>query len=151
MKKILTAPQIRAADAYTIAHEPISSLNLMERASRAFTNWFTTNFSRIHPVKVVCGTGNNGGDGMAIARLLADHGYKVLPMVVGDVDKGSEDFKANFNRYRAEADVLYLGEGIPLPTISTQDVLIDALFGSGLSRPLVGYHARLIRYLNNGP
>lgn len=67
MLKILSTPQIKELDNYTIANEPIASIDLMERACRAFTSWFTEHFDETHRTGVVCGTGNNGGDGLGIA------------------------------------------------------------------------------------
>ena len=65
--KILSAEQIRKADQFTIENEPIRSIDLMERASKAFVTWFENNFDRKRKVFVFCGTGNNGGDGLAIS------------------------------------------------------------------------------------
>jgi NAD(P)H-hydrate repair Nnr-like enzyme with NAD(P)H-hydrate epimerase domain len=71
MLPLLVSKQIREADAYTIAHEPISSIDLMERASKAFVGWFINHFQdKKQTIAVYCGTGNNGGDGLAIARIL---------------------------------------------------------------------------------
>ncbi|MEO6850698.1 MAG: NAD(P)H-hydrate epimerase, partial [Mucilaginibacter sp.] len=77
MLPLLTSPQIREADAYTIAHEPIASIDLMERAAKAFVGWFINHFpDKKQSIAVYCGTGNNGGDGLAIARILNRHGYQ---------------------------------------------------------------------------
>ncbi len=77
MLPLLIAPQIREADAHTIANEPISSVDLMERASKAFVGWFINHFpDKKTVIAVYCGTGNNGGDGLAIARLLS---WLVIP------------------------------------------------------------------------
>ena len=82
MLPLLTSSQIREADAYTIANEPISSINLMERASKAFVGWFINHFpDKKQPISVYCGTGNNGGDGLAIARMLNDLHYKTITVV----------------------------------------------------------------------
>ena len=67
--KIASAAQIRALDKATIEKEPITSYDLMERASKTFCDWFADNFSEDLPVWIFCGTGNNGGDGLAIARI----------------------------------------------------------------------------------
>ena len=75
--KIFTTQQIRSLDADTIANEPITSIDLMERASVAFVKWFTSHFDSEHSVRIFVGLGNNGGDGLAIARLLAEEKYKV--------------------------------------------------------------------------
>jgi NAD(P)H-hydrate repair Nnr-like enzyme with NAD(P)H-hydrate epimerase domain len=79
MLPLLLSDQIRQADAFTIANEPIASIDLMERASKAFVGWFINHFpDKNQAISFYCGTGNNGGDGLAIARLLKDHQYKNL-------------------------------------------------------------------------
>ena len=93
--KILTAEQIRAADNYTITHEPVSSIDLMERVAEACTGWITEHFSKETAFAVVCGMGNNGGDGLAIARQLLAKGYKVETFVISFFSKASEDFSVN--------------------------------------------------------
>jgi NAD(P)H-hydrate repair Nnr-like enzyme with NAD(P)H-hydrate epimerase domain len=75
--KILTAAQIREADAFTIERENLGPAELMERAAMAFANWFDANCNREKEVAVFCGPGNNGGDGLAIARLLFDNDFLV--------------------------------------------------------------------------
>lgn len=80
--KILTADQTKAADDFTIKNEPISSLNLMERASSNCTSWIIDNYATDVPVIVFCGIGNNGGDGLVIARLLKKKGFNVVVYVV---------------------------------------------------------------------
>src|SRR6187551_1822389 len=82
MPKILSAQQIKDLDAYTIQHEPIASIDLMERACRAFESWFIGRFDFTYRVGIVCGTGNNGGDGLGIARLLRESGYAVQVWIV---------------------------------------------------------------------
>src|ERR1700748_2155759 len=100
MLPLLTSPQIREADAYTIAHERISSIDLMERAAKAFVGWFVNHFpDKKQAVSVYCGTGNNGGDGLAIARMLHAHHYKAVSVkIIRFSDKASEDFNTNLKR-----------------------------------------------------
>jgi len=98
MNKIFSAQQIKALDAYTILNEPIASIELMERACREFVIWFTEKFNALHKVGVVCGTGNNGGDGLGIARMLSDWGYPVNVWIVKGGVPESEDFKINLHR-----------------------------------------------------
>src|ERR1700742_4131862 len=102
MLALLTSPQIREADAYTIANEPISSVDLMERASKAFVGWFVNHFpDKNKAISVYCGTGNNGGDGVAIARILNGHGYKAINVKVARFsDKASDDFNTNLKRLK---------------------------------------------------
>src|SRR5690606_1277582 len=95
--RILNMKQMRALDAYTIQHEPISSIDLMERASRAFVDWFTLRVGSSKRVGVVCGTGNNGGDGLAIARMLQEWGYAVRVWIVPG-SRRSDDFLTNLGR-----------------------------------------------------
>jgi NAD(P)H-hydrate epimerase len=78
--KIFSAAQIREWDAYTIAHEPITSIDLMERAATMCFDWITNHFKNESEYLVFCGTGNNGGDGLAIARMLLHAGKLVTSM-----------------------------------------------------------------------
>src|SRR5215207_6649451 len=92
---ILTADQIRSWDEYTIRHEPISSIDLMERAAAQCVQWLE-NHQYIHRhFSVLCGKGNNGGDGLAIARMLSDKGCEVGVHILEFGHKGTEDFQHN--------------------------------------------------------
>lgn len=151
MLPLLIAEQIRQADAHTIAHEPVASIDLMERASRAFVGWFANRFpDKNEPITFYCGTGNNGGDGLAIARILCDHHYNKLHVVVARFsDKASDDFNRNFERLKQTCVTiteLSKGDGIP---IDSSPVIIDALLGSGLNKPLSGDYERLVNYIND--
>jgi hydroxyethylthiazole kinase-like uncharacterized protein yjeF len=151
MLPLLTAAQIREADAFTIAHEPISSINLMERASNAFVNCFITRFpNKMESISVYCGTGNNGGDGLAIARLLHEHGYEKIDVkVVRFSDHETADFSENLKRLAAmPVQLSYLTPDVPIPTESAA-LLIDGMLGSGLNKPLTGKYKELVNYLNN--
>jgi ADP-dependent NAD(P)H-hydrate dehydratase / NAD(P)H-hydrate epimerase len=149
MLKILTSPQTKQLDQYTIEHEPIASIDLMERACRAFTDWFVQHYRQNKKIGIVCGTGNNGGDGLGIARLLVEAHYNVRVWIVRGEVKESPDFKINFER--AKISRVNLAE-ISLPSdrglFGGRDILIDALFGSGLSRPVEGIYAQVIRCFN---
>ena len=123
--KILSIGQTRQADQYTIAHEPISSVDLMERAATQVFEWLKPRLNKDHKVKIFCGNGNNGGDGLVVARLLANEGFTSEVFMVRDL--------------RSEAD---------FPSFADHEVIIDALFGSGLNRPIEGLAAELIEYLN---
>ena len=96
--KILSVDQIRKLDAFTIENEPIASIDLMERASMAFVEWFVDRYDTDEKIAVFCGTGNNGGDGLAISRLLLTKGYNVEVFIIGNSENGSEDFKINLKR-----------------------------------------------------
>ncbi|GAB2551470.1 NAD(P)H-hydrate dehydratase [Rufibacter soli] len=146
--KILTAAQTRDADAYTIAHEPISSLDLMERAAGALVEWLEKRYSPDKPFYVFCGPGNNGGDGLAAARLLHQDGYDVQVFLVGSGQKTSPDFDQNLQRLPQEITVAHLQTTAGLSDVSPLGILLDGLFGSGLSRPLQGVYAEMVDYIN---
>ncbi|MGH2644304.1 MAG: NAD(P)H-hydrate epimerase, partial [Chitinophagaceae bacterium] len=93
--KIFNAKQIREGDAYTIAHEPITSIDLMERASHGCVNWIKGRFEDTIPFYIFCGTGNNGGDGLAIARLLGEAGYQKHTFIVFSSEHFSIDCETN--------------------------------------------------------
>ena len=150
MQKILTPEQIQKADAYTIKNEPISSLDLMERASENCFNWINNRLQgNPLPIKVFCGIGNNGGDGLVISRLLHNHGYNVKTYIVNFSKNRSDDFLANYEKLKeygfwpkminSEAD---------LPTISENDMVIDAIFGIGLNRSPQGIAKETIKHIN---
>jgi NAD(P)H-hydrate epimerase len=140
--EILNATQIRAWDAYTIDTEPVASIDLMERACHAFVSWFVSRFDQNEKIGVVCGTGNNGGDGLGIARLLADRKFSVRLFIV-DSKNQSADFKKNHERLPKEIIVPRLED-----VLSSSTILIDAIFGSGLTRPVEGAYADAIRKIN---
>src|SRR5438876_551756 len=96
--KLLTAQQIREADAFTIKNEPIASGDLMERAAKICVDHITKNFIGHHHFSIVCGLGNNGGDGLAIARMLYERGNSIDVFIVRYADKCSPDFLENEKR-----------------------------------------------------
>ncbi|MFZ9045019.1 MAG: NAD(P)H-hydrate dehydratase [Cyclobacteriaceae bacterium] len=146
MIPILSAQQIRAADQHTIQHEPIPSVELMERASVAFVKELLKRVTIQGSVYIFCGVGNNGGDGLAIARLLKARKIVVYTYAIGSLEKASLDFTTNYRRI--EDQVEWLESSSDLPKMGSQDLIIDALFGSGLSRPLEGLVREVIHQLN---
>jgi ADP-dependent NAD(P)H-hydrate dehydratase / NAD(P)H-hydrate epimerase len=152
--KLLTTNQIRAWDAYTIEHEPITSCDLMERAASVFTDWFSALYDADKTVHIFCGTGNNGGDGLAIARLLHQRFYNVKVSICRISSSESDDFKTTLARLPLRSEILslhlggYVNEGDALPKIEKGAIIIDAILGSGLSRPVTGYWADFFEYLN---
>ena len=150
MKNIITSTQIRDTDRYTIETEPIASIDLMERAALAFVSLFT----QLHPdrntsILVCCGTGNNGGDGLAIARLLQERGYDAIAVWVARfADHESDDFATNLTRlHQTPIPITEFFPADRLPDIH-QSVVIDALLGSGLNKPLADDWLRLARHIN---
>jgi ADP-dependent NAD(P)H-hydrate dehydratase / NAD(P)H-hydrate epimerase len=148
MLKIPSVDQIKELDALTIQREPIASIDLMERASRAFTGWFVQRFDNTKKIGVICGTGNNGGDGLAIARLLKDWNYDVSVWIVRGPAKETDDFRTNKQRLADELPVTEIASDVNQELFAGRDVLIDALFGTGLSRPVDGIYALVINSIN---
>lgn len=148
MVKILSAEQIKALDKATIENEPVSSIDLMERASREFVTWFTEKFNALKKVGVICGTGNNGGDGLAIARMLKDWGYPVKAWIVRGSVKETDDFRRNAERAENLVELHEITSEADRNLFQDRDVLIDAVFGYGLSRPAEGIYAQVINCMN---
>jgi len=149
--KILSAEQTQKLDAYTIAHKPIPSIELMEQASIAFVSWFQQKFPDTdRHIAIFCGPGNNGGDGLAVARLLHRKFYKVHVFRCLISDQLSDDNATNLKRLPGwkAVDRSEIQEGDPLPDLFDADIILDALFGSGLNRPVEGYWASLLEHLN---
>ncbi len=150
--KILKAEQIRAWDQATITAAGTGSLALMEQAARACTDWLVTHYSADTPFIIVCGTGNNGGDGLAIARQLVSKGYSALAFLLKHTDVLSLDCRSNLEALeKVGGTVQRLTEGDFITSLPEEVVLIDAIFGTGLNRPLEGFVASFIRQLNTLP
>lgn len=149
--KILTVDKIREADAYTIQNEPINSINLMERAGTNCYRWIADRLQKDQKVMIYAGVGNNAGDGLVIARLLADEGYDVELVMLKFSSKFSDDFSENLQRLKSQQKVKIKEaedkDGIPVP--GHEDLVVDALFGSGLDRPVKGLPAEAIRIIND--
>jgi ADP-dependent NAD(P)H-hydrate dehydratase / NAD(P)H-hydrate epimerase len=148
--KILNASQIRKIDASTIANEPIASIDLMERAAKKCYEWIRRNLKKQKTVKVFCGMGNNGGDGLVIARMLAGTGYRVHVYKVLHSDRSSEDFAINEKRLQGVKNLHLelLADGDEMPVIGSDNLVVDALLGSGLTRPLDGLLAKVVMHIN---
>ena len=147
--KILSAEQTRQADATTLERSRISSLDLMERASQGFVYCFIETFpTKQRPVCVFCGPGNNGGDGLAVARLLADRSYQVQVWVVTGGGNVSPDHAANRQRWPGEPPIGTIASAEDIPALPEHAIVIDGLFGSGLSRPAEGVFADVIAAIN---
>lgn len=134
--KILNAEQIKELDAFTIQHEPIASIDLMERAATACVNRLVELIPPEKKIMVFCGMGNNGGDGLAIARLLLEHNYSVSAFVIRNKDSFSTDAQQNYSRLKekfpgALADITSPDQ---LPEPDGSAVAIDALFGTGINK-----------------
>lgn len=152
--KIFTSAQIHELDNYTIEHEPISGLNLMERAAKALTQAITGLYAPSVPVVVFAGPGNNGGDALAVARMLAEKDYNVSVYLFNISGSLSPDCAANKKRLqevkRLKAFIEVVEEFDP-PRLEADMLVIDGLFGSGLNKPLAGGFASLVKYINASP
>jgi hydroxyethylthiazole kinase-like uncharacterized protein yjeF len=146
--KIFKTTDVKAIDAYTIENEPILSVNLMERASRAAFLWMKGHLAPV-PVVVFAGRGNNGGDALALARLLYLDGWEVRVYLLGLHDI-SPDAAINLGRLRHLPKVMVaeLNDESQFPEIEKGNLIIDGLFGAGLSRPLSGLAALLVKHIN---
>lgn len=149
MIPVLTAKQTREADAATIANEPVSGINLMERAAAKCFDFISRRFGKEKHFRVFCGTGNNGGDGLALARMLAQAGYQVRVHIVRYNTKSSGDFETNFARLKDLCEITAIETREEIPSIGVHEVVIDALFGTGLSKPPEGIAAQVIQSINS--
>lgn len=150
MKNLLTVAQMREADAFTIHEEPISSIDLMERAAKAFVKAFKAEVSNQETqIAIICGEGNNGGDGLAIARLLAKEGYVNCSVYLTNFStKQSEDYLQNLRRLsELDLPLMNIKEAKALENLSTA-IIIDAILGSGLNKPLTGEYLALATVIN---
>ncbi len=145
--KILKSSQIRDVDAYTIKNEPIESINLMERAAMTITKWINENISKDKSIKIFAGPGNNGGDALAIARQLKDYKSEVYLLKISN--KLSVDCQINLDRLTESGiNVKAIEAKKDFPKIGKNDVVLEGLFGSGLTRRLEGLPKELVIYLN---
>ncbi len=151
--KIFSAAQIRACDAYTIHASGISSTDLMERAAAKCTEWLQAAFSLDTLFVVLCGTGNNGGDGIAVTRMLHQAGYGVKAFLLQIDDKISNDCNDNLERLKKidPKVVTLLPQDTFITDIPPHIVIIDAILGSGINRPVRGWLATFVNQVNALP
>jgi ADP-dependent NAD(P)H-hydrate dehydratase / NAD(P)H-hydrate epimerase len=146
--ELYNAAQIKKWDSYTIENEPISSIDLMERAAAKCVEWIFANGFNHRSFKIFCGKGNNGGDGLAIARMLFTKDVVVEVCILEFGKLGSDDFQANLQRlHELPIPIHFLQSAEQLPILK-DEVVIDALYGSGLNKPLDGLSAALVNHIN---
>jgi len=149
--KIFTQTQIKELDQYTIANEPVKSIDLMERAAKAVALAIAEKWSTETPIVVFAGPGNNGGDALAVARILAAKSYNVTAYLFNVEGRLSEDCETNAHR---ASDCGYLKQFVEVkknfdpPLLDGDTLIVDGLFGIGLDRPLAGGFASLVQYIN---
>ncbi len=148
--KILSCIQLKELDRYTIDREPITSIDLMERAGEALTRAIARRWDTSYAIKVFAGPGNNGGDALVVARMLSQKGYGVEVFLFNISGRLSEECQINLDRLK-ECGEVYFSEittQFSPPVLTSTDLVVDGLFGSGLNRPLNGGFAAVIRYIN---
>lgn len=134
--KILSAGEIRQWDAFTIIHEPVTSIDLMERAAAKCLQWLEKNHYLPGAFAIYCGKGNNGGDGLALARMLSSRQSRVTVYILESGRMGTDDFQTNLSRlHRSNVPIIYIHPGSSHYPVPPGAVIIDALFGTGLNRP----------------
>lgn len=148
--KIFSAQQIYEADKFTIKKQQITSDVLMERASLEIFNWLHERMQGAQvKIHLFCGIGNNGGDGIALARHLQEHGYNIEVNVVNYSEKRSKDFLINLDRLKdRKIWPNFMTSGSPFTDIGPEDIIVDAIFGIGLNRPPQKWVVALMQYLN---
>lgn len=150
--KIFTSAQIHELDNYTIEHEPIKSIDLMERAAKTLTEAIVERWAVSVPIVVFAGPGNNGGDALAVARMLTERGYQVKTFLFNISGRLSADCAENKRRLSEVKKAKSLFTEVTLefdpPQLERGMLVVDGLFGSGLNKPLSGGFASLVKYIN---
>lgn len=149
--KIFTSAQIHELDKYTIDHEPIKSIDLMERAARVLTRAITERWPSTIPIVVFAGPGNNGGDALAVARMLIEQNYQVQTFLFNITGHLSADCAENKKRLcdkKGRSLLTEITQEFDPPHLDSGMLIVDGLFGSGLNKPLAGGFASLVKYIN---
>ena len=148
--KILFSQDIYNADRATLKNQKITSVELMERAPIKCFEWIINKFQySSSKIIIFCGVGNNGGDGLVIARHLIENGYKVICYVVNFSNNWSEEFDINYNRLlKSGESPKLIQQSADFPEIGKDAIVVDAIFGIGLKRAVEGFAAKLILHIN---
>jgi hydroxyethylthiazole kinase-like uncharacterized protein yjeF len=147
--KILSVEQIREADSYTMLNEPITSIDLMERAANKCAEWMAGKINN-QKIKVFCGMGNNGGDGLALVRILLSDFIQAEAFIIHHGTTFSTDCLQNLQRLEEQNPeaIHHISKESDIPAIDQNDIVVDAVFGSGLSRPVTGIAATVFDQIN---
>lgn len=143
MKYLVSGKEMKNWEKQAMENYKTPSILLMERAALAVVDELTCGAYDLHKVLIACGTGNNGGDGLAVARLLTARGIKVDVCVVGPLDKLSQDAKQQLEMYQAIS-----GKFVTAPAFDEYTVMVDAIFGIGCDREISGIAAEVIEAMN---
>lgn len=148
--KILSCTQQKEADNFTIAHENILSINLMEKAASLIAEEISRRWDHTHRIIIFAGAGNNGGDAVAVARMLFLKNYKVEVFLFNTKGTLSDDCMTNVKRLKdcGFADYHEISTTFDPPKLTQYDIVVDGLFGSGLNKPLSGGFASVVKYIN---
>ncbi len=151
MIKIFSAEKVKVLDQYTITHEPIQSIDLVERAATLFVQEFVRRFSKHRRIFVFAGIGNNGADALAIARLLLEESYDVVAYLFNPKQNLSTDCEENKFRLLEVGKERFkeVSSDFSPPSLAKMDIVIDGLFGTGLNRPLDKGFDAVVRYINS--
>ena len=151
--KIPAAVQFAELDKYTIVHEPVASVDLMERAATALTAELRRRWGTDTRFVVFAGPGNNGGDALAVSRMLCQAGYKADTYLFNISGRLSDDCAINKTRLQAVAgaQLTEVTEQFAFPDTNRDDVILDGLFGTGLNKPLKGGFASIVKHINSSP
>lgn len=146
--KILSPEQLKKADADTIINENIYAHELMERAALMFSSEIQPMVTYDKKILVICGTGNNGGDGLCVARHLHLLGYKIQIYII-PLSQPSEEFELNLLRLKKYPVAINYFENANAPHLESVDIVIDAILGTGLNKEITGTVSEIIHQLNN--
>lgn len=148
--KILSSNQLKELDKYTMEQEPIASIDLMERAAQALTEAIIRRWDTSHPIVVFAGPGNNGGDALAVARMLSQKSYHVEVFLFNTKGRLSEECQTNLHRLKTCGSIYFteISTQFDPPILTENHVVIDGLFGTGLNKPLNGGFAAVVKYIN---
>lgn len=148
--KIFSGSTIKRLDAYTIEHEPIQSIRLMERAAHTLTEAIASRWNKETPITVFAGPGNNGGDALAVARMMAEKGYKVEVFLFNTKGELSPECRENKELVEIMDEIKFheVSTQFAPPELTINHLVIDGLFGSGLNKPLSGGFAAVVKYIN---
>jgi len=148
MLKVLSSKNLKSLDLKTIENQNISSLILMRRACDSFITWFLSQFSKSNKIQIFCGFGNNGGDALLISNILYDIGYNIKVYFLNHQKKISNNCLIQLNNLNDKIPVQDINENI-ISKIKDSEIIIDGLFGYGLSRKLENPCIGLVKHLNN--
>jgi NAD(P)H-hydrate epimerase len=146
--KIFSVSQIKAWDAYTIQNEPVSSIELMQRAAESCFKWIEKEYDKKSPFIIFGSKGNNGGDGLALAKLLFENGYPVSVYIITSNSNGSEDFQSNLKKLQQVLTSVYFLDEESFFHDLKNKIIVDTLLGTGLNKKSTGIFSKVINYIN---